>query len=182
MNALVSIDQQFFLFINHVPHLLVADEIAKFFSFIGSAGLVWFFFGMLLFLKEERKHPLFFVPIIVAGGVSWLLVEIIIKPLVGRMRPTIDMGAIIVGSMKHDPSFPSGHATIAWAMAIVLSTYEPRWKKYFFVLAALISLSRVYLGVHYPLDVLGGTGIGIIIGWLSLLLKNFGRRKWIRKS
>lgn len=167
MEGLLTIDQQLFLFINHLPHTVVTDGVAKFFSLIGTAGFIWLVIGGLLFLKEERKHHSFFVPIVSAGVGSYVLVEWIIKPLVARMRPTIEMGAILVGNPKIDYSFPSGHATIAFAMACVLSTYEPKWKYWFYALAICISLSRIVVGVHYPLDVIGGAVLGWGIGSIA---------------
>lgn len=173
MNTVLLFDQQIFLLINHLPHNGVTDAVAKFFSVIGSVGFVWFVIGALLFLQEEKKHHLFFAPIIAAGGISYLLVEWIIKPLVGRVRPLAEFGAIIVGEQKTDFSFPSGHATIAFAMAVVLSSYEPKYKKVFYALAVCISLSRVFLGVHYPLDVLFGGLLGWGIGRV-LVKKRYG--------
>ena len=161
----------------------MSDGLAKFFSFIGSAGFVWFVIGVLLFLKEEKKHHLFFAPIVAAGGLSYVIVEWVIKPLVGRIRPTVDMGAILVGSAKTDFSFPSGHATIAFAMAGVLSAYEPKFRGWFYGLAICIAVSRIILGVHYPLDVIGGMLLGWGIGTCimrackNLLPKSFVRRK-----
>lgn len=168
-------DQQIFLYINHLPHGGISDTLAKLLSGIGTAGVVWFVIGIVLFLREEKKHPLFFAPIIAAGGVSWALVELVIKPLVARPRPTLEMGAIIVGGLKNDFSFPSGHATIAFAMAAVLSLYEPKLTKWFYALALFISLSRIYLGVHYPVDVLAGGALGWGIGWSVLYMRKYIR-------
>lgn len=161
MDTFLASDHAFFLAINHLPHTAILDMIALTLSGIGKVGLVWFVIAVLLFYREEKKHPLFFAPILMAGGVSYVLVEFILKPLFHRIRPSAELGAILVGSPKVDYSFPSGHATIAFAMAIVLSRYEPRWRGLFYTLATLISLSRIYLGVHYPLDVLGG----VLLGW-----------------
>lgn len=172
MNTIMSLDQQVFLFINHLPHTGVMDAVAKFFSLIGSAGLIWFIIGFLLFLKEEKKHHLFFVPIVGAGGISYVLVEYVLKPLFARPRPT---------PVLSDYSFPSGHATIAFAMAVVLSAYEPKFRKWFFTLAVCISLSRIFVGAHYPLDVLGGAILGIIIACSNLTLGSYVRRRWIPK-
>ena len=58
-------------------------------------------------------------------------------------------------------SFPSGHATVAFACATVLALAVPRLRVPFFVLAALIAFSRVYVGVHYPFDVLAGAVLGV---------------------
>ena len=172
MDTIFSFDAQLFLFINYFPHTGVTDAVAKFFSLIGSAGLIWFMIGFLLFLKEEKKHHLFFAPIVAAGGVSYVLVEYILKPLFARPRPT---------PILSDYSFPSGHATIAFAMAVVLSSYEPKLKWVFYILALCIAFSRIFVGAHYPLDVFGGAILGIIIAWLNLMLGSFVRRRWIPK-
>lgn len=85
-----------------------------------------------------------------------------------RHRPPLSLGAIFVGTPLSDYSFPSGHATFAWALAVVLSAKEPRLRIFYYILAFLISLSRIYLGAHYPADVFAGTVIGVAIGLFAL--------------
>lgn len=167
MELILAFDQQMFLILNHLPHTGFSNVIALAISGIGTAGIIWFLITAVLFIKEEKKDHWFFLPFLFAGGTSWALVELILKPLVVRVRPTELMGAIIVGTTSHDFSMPSGHATIAWAMAVVLSRKEPKWKWVFYALALLISLSRIYLGKHYPLDVIIGAVVGWVIGSLS---------------
>jgi undecaprenyl-diphosphatase len=75
----------------------------------------------------------------------------------------------------HDGSFPSGHATASFACATVLAFYAPRAAPAFFLLAAAIAWSRVYVGVHYPLDAVGGAVLGVAIG---LALRFLARRWW----
>lgn len=170
MERLLILDQQIFLIINHLPHTELTNALALAISGIGTAGLIWFIITALLFIKEEKKDQWFFLPSLFAGGTSWALVELILKPLVARVRPTELMGAIIVGPASHDFSMPSGHATIACAMATMLAHKEPKWRWIFFTLAILISLSRIYLGKHFPLDVIIGGMIGWGIGYLSNII------------
>ena len=67
-----------------------------------------------------------------------------------------------------DPSFPSGHATTSFAAATVLSFALPRLAPLWIILACGIAFSRVYVGVHYPLDIVGGAILGIAIALLML--------------
>jgi len=76
-------------------------------------------------------------------------------------------------------SFPSGHATVSFACATVLALAVPRLSLPLFTLAVLISFSRVYVGVHYPFDVLAGAVLGIAIAialrTLGAVLRRSGR-------
>lgn len=165
MDAILRFDSTLFLFLNHLPHNALFNTFGIGLSAIGTAGIVWLALGVILFLREEKKDHLFFAPILLSAVTSWLLVEKIIKPLVARPRPTLEMGAIILGLDLADYSFPSGHATIAWALAVVLSRKEPKWRWLFYTLALLTSFSRIYLGKHFPSDAIVGALLGTAIGY-----------------
>jgi undecaprenyl-diphosphatase len=177
MDWLLSIDTQLFFLINHIPHVGFIDSFALFLSGIGEAGLVWFVIGAFLVFNEESKDQRLFIPLGLAGGLAWSITELILKPLVGRLRPSSALdAATVVGGFPLGYSFPSGHATLAFALAVVLAYIEPKWKKGLFLLAFAISLSRVYLGHHYPIDVivggLLGWGIGtLVIRWYTEYLR-----------
>ncbi|MCL4359634.1 phosphatase PAP2 family protein [Patescibacteria group bacterium] len=173
METLLSFDKQLFLVVNHLPHTALLNAFFLGLSGIGAVGLVWFVLAGILFLREERKHHWFFAPIVLAGAGSYLVAEMILKNLVARPRPSLAMGAIILGSPSTDYSFPSGHATIAFAMAVVLSKIEPRWRPVFYLLAVAISFSRLYVGKHFPLDLLGGALAGYAVGHCSWQLARF---------
>jgi undecaprenyl-diphosphatase len=98
-----------------------------------------------------------------------------LRDAIGRRRPPLvypEPKALV--HVPHSGSFPSGHATVAFACATVLAWCVPRLAFPAFVLAGAIAWSRVYVGVHWPLDVLGGAIIGLAVGSVTLAL--VGRR------
>lgn len=109
-----------------------------------------------------------------------LVVNVALKPLVGRLRPydVID-GLRILVDRQSDFSFPSGHSAAGFAVAIVMLRLLPkRWGVSAVVLALLIALSRLYVGVHYPTDVLAGIAIGAAAGLVCCrLFRGWAMRK-----
>ena len=79
--------------------------------------------------------------------------------------------------LPHSNSFPSGHTSTSFACATVLSFFVPRAAPAFYLLALAIGYSRIYVGVHWPLDVLGGAVIGLVT---ALLLLAVARRRSAR--
>jgi undecaprenyl-diphosphatase len=103
-----------------------------------------------------------------------------LKALVGRPRPPLRYAEPkTLVPLPHDGSFPSGHAATSFAAATILSFAAPRLAPAFFLLAAAIAFSRVYVGVHYPLDVVGGAALGVLVA-ISLRLLVRARRRSLR--
>jgi membrane-associated phospholipid phosphatase len=102
----------------------------------------------------------------VADGLSYEL-----RQWIGRERPPLvypDPKPLV--DVPHSGAFPSGHASTAFACATVLAWASPRLRIPVFVLAAAIAWSRVYVGVHWPLDVLGGALLGVLVATALLTL------------
>jgi undecaprenyl-diphosphatase len=102
----------------------------------------------------------------VADGLSYQL-----RQWIGRERPPLvyPEPKPLVG-VPHSGAFPSGHASTAFACATVLAWASPRLRIPAFLLAAAIAWSRVYVGVHWPLDVLGGAALGVLLAKALLML------------
>jgi undecaprenyl-diphosphatase len=116
-------------------------------------------------LRNRRVFPL----VALAATVSFMLASWLnagIKAAVDRSRPPSEMGLHAVGAVPGSPSFPSGHAMSAFAVATAIAVLAPRLRWPVLALAALIGFSRVYLGVHFWIDVLAGAALGIAIGGL----------------
>jgi len=116
--------------------------------------------------------------------IAWLAAEVtarLLKEVVTRERPH-DHPLV---AMLHTPSFPSGHATTGFACAATMARFAPlrRAAVVLYALAVLIAYSRVYVGVHYPLDVLGGAVLGLLIATaLRLSLARFAFRSGLARS
>lgn len=160
----------------------VVDPVVSFFTQLGNAGALFIALTVLLLLfPKTRKIGL-------AAGLallcSLLLTNGILKHLFHRARPWVDFPALVPLVHEGDPlSFPSGHTSAAFAFALAfVRTSSKRWAKVaVVVLAALMALSRLYVGVHYPTDVLGGFIAGDLAGlagwYLSVRLVELARKR-----
>jgi len=131
------------------------DTIFVALTHIGSFGIVWFALAVIATLRLRR--PLIF-PLVVAAYFLAAAITDVLKLVIDRHRP-VDH-PLVPALATH--SFPSGHAATSFACAATLATFvSRRGQIVLYVLAAGIAYSRVYVGVHYPLDVLAGAAIGL---------------------
>jgi membrane-associated phospholipid phosphatase len=114
-------------------------------------------------LRCKRTFPLAAVAATVSFFLaSWL--NYVIKDIVDRSRPPEAIGFEALVGVPGSPSFPSGHAMSAFAVAGAIALVSPRLRAPVLALAAVIAFSRVYLGVHFWIDVLVGSVLGLAIG------------------
>jgi membrane-associated phospholipid phosphatase len=123
---------------------------------------VWLVLGVVLALMRRSVWPFLLVAITVLAADA---LAGLVKIAVGENRPTEPDPLVTI---PHSRSFPSGHTATAVAGAIVMSYLYPRLTPLFVVLAAGIAYSRLYVGVHFPLDVVGGAVIGAVTALLLL--------------
>lgn len=133
--------------------------------FIAVVG-IWFALGWLSRRRDERRGAI--AALLAAGGA--LLVNQVISHVWARPRPYVahPSSVHLLLTRSADPSFPSDHAAAAFAIAIVLIAFHRRLGVVAMGFAAFMSYARVYVGSHYPGDVLGGAVVGVIVAVLLL--------------
>jgi undecaprenyl-diphosphatase len=117
-------------------------------------------------VAHRRMLPLYALVTLVALGVTSLATEQL-KQVFDRARPPYGADPVTaVVDIPTSASFPSGHASTSFAAAVALAVLVPKWRVPALLLAALVGFSRIYLGVHYTLDVVAGAVLGAAIGYV----------------
>lgn len=132
--------------------------------------IVW----LALIVKGGKKGRIAAILVIIVVGLSDLLIAQAIKPVVARVRPcnVLPHVHLLVGCGGMESySFPSSHASNIFAAASFLGYKYKRLIPVFISIAFLVAYSRVYVGVHYPFDVLGGAVVGVICAGIILIIE-----------
>lgn len=137
--------------------------------------------GVALLIWGGRRGRMAVAMLVIAVAITDQISSSFLKPLFGRVRPC---NALPPGSFRRIVkataafSFPSAHAANSFAMATVVSWRFPLFAPFAFLIAAAVAYSRVYVGVHYPLDSIAGAILGLLTGRLSIWLVVALRRRW----
>lgn len=178
MEGILELEREILLFFQDTIRNPVLNPVWIGITTLGNAGLIWVLLSLGLMVPKKTRRV--GVTSLLALVVSLLINNVLLKNLVGRVRPYDLLEGLnpLIGK-QWDPSFPSGHTGSSFAAAWVLYRRLPA---YFgipaLILAGLIGISRLYVGVHYPTDVLFGLVSGIGSGWIALeLMSLVGKRK-----
>lgn len=138
---------------------------------IGHYGAIWLVIAVALILRQSTRQQglLALISLLISGGIAEC-----IKHLVMRPRPFLQMSELIpLGQTPHSFSFPSGHTVCAFAAAFIIWRTCTGWQRFFFMFFAVImAFSRLYAGVHYPTDILGGIFVAFVGSSLTWYLRD----------
>jgi len=178
IDALIRQDQQFFLWLNGM-HSTLMDTLMYWITY-KYTWIPMYLALMTLTLWEDRKKGLFILlTVLVAVILADKITSGLMKPYFMRFRPCHEPA---LQGLVHQVTdcgglygFASSHASTSFALAVtwfVLLRNKARYIWLIFVWAAIYSYSRVYVGVHYPGDILIGASIGLASGWAAICLNN----------
>ncbi|KPL00704.1 MAG: hypothetical protein AMJ90_07855 [candidate division Zixibacteria bacterium SM23_73_2] len=174
VDFLLNLDIGLFYFINLKIQNPVFDFIMVWITtrdfWLVPMWLTW----LLLVIFGGRRGRIFGVLIIILIAITDQTSSHLLKPLIGRVRPCniLPDVRLLIGCSKAG-SFPSSHATNLFAAATLISYFYHKVRAYFFVIAFLVAFSRIYVGVHYPSDMLGGALLGFLCAGMIILLFKF---------
>ena len=172
MNFIENIDFSILFFIQENIRCAFLDVVMPFISMLCDNGEIWILIGIvLLFFKKYRKFGVF---VLVAMLMGSLIGNEILKPIIARPRPCHLLSSLhdMLVKIPHSYSFPSGHTTSSVVAATVLMRANKKFGFFAVPLAFLIAFSRMYLFVHFPTDILGGTVLGVLVGFFTVTLGN----------
>lgn len=162
MDYILQLDKNLFYILNTKLTASFLDFFMPFITTKANFIAIIIFAWLMIFIMGKGKDRKALIIVVLAVLASDFAAAVL-KNLVQRVRPCNALAdiSLLVGCTKSF-SFPSGHATNVFAVAVYLSYVYRKYSPVFFVMAALVAYSRIYVGVHYPLDVAGGAAVGSI--------------------
>jgi len=128
---------------------------------------LWLALAIFL-LVNIKKNWKMVVEAFLAAGISRFVITILIRLAWFRARPFVALGFMpLINKDPSEASFPSGHASFYVALSSIVYFYNKKLGTAFYIVTFLIVLSRVFVGVHWPADILAGALIGLATAWLT---------------
>lgn len=172
LEQLVALDTSVFLFVNQTLSNPILDILLGTITHIGSV----FFWVFVLFAALFKKEKKLYVPMFFAFLINIIFITIL-KDVIGRPRPYEVLEGINTLDTENTGSFPSGHSSNIFLGATLLADIYKKFVVPLYVLALIVAFSRIYVGMHYPTDVLAGAVEGLILAKLILGWKFLERFK-----
>lgn len=165
-------EEAFLLFLQDIRTEFL-NPIMRFFSFLGNSGWLWIVICILLLIYKPTRPIgiIATVTLLVSAGIC----NGLLKHIVNRTRPYDAIEELrLIAKKPHDSSFPSGHSNASFAVACAITWCLTKKRKWIgvilIVIAALIAFSRLYVGAHYPTDVIAGVLLGTMCSIVTYLI------------
>jgi len=165
-------DNYILYIIEKYVHNRYLDVIMPIITFTGNLGIIWAIIAIALIV--DKPYRLIGNSIILTLIIGTIVGEGIVKHIVRRVRPCNKQDNISLLLKPISYSFPSGHTLSSFAAAEMLSLYFTQYRLIFMSIAFLIALSRLYLYVHYPTDVIAGFIIGVLCSKIIFIILQQG--------
>lgn len=178
---LLQLDGGLLIFIQESCVHPFLTPILTFITHLGDRGYLWIAITVLLLLFKKTRKAGF--ACLIALLCSGLIDNVILKNAVARMRPydALDGVKLLIERQK-DFSFPSGHTGTGFAVAgVIFFSTKRKYGIPILCFAGLIAFTRLYLGVHYPTDVLAGVIIGLLLAYFSVNLVEWFLQKYQKR-
>lgn len=178
METLLNIDLYIFNLLNGTLYLKALDKFFVMITTQGNWNITFIILGLWLLFKGGKTGRIAVIVLGITILLSDQLSSSVLKPLIERPRPCHTMEDIrLLVNCGAGLSFPSSHAVNNFAGAFILTYFFKNLRYVFYVIAFLVAYSRVYVGVHYPVDILGGALIGLSVAFLVLFIYKLIKKK-----
>jgi len=167
MNILSKIDHAIFHFINGTIANPILNWLMPIVTNENNVAILLLLFWLWLLLFNGKRGKIAAILLLLSVILTDVLAAQIIKPWIGRIRPSYAMADninLLIGK-GGKYSFVSNHAANTMSAAVILGYFYKKWKNIAIAISLIVGFSRVYVGVHYPFDVLGGWIFGYSIAW-----------------
>jgi len=184
LSFLHSWDVALFFLINQKGQNYFFDWFMPFMTDFKNFTYVFPLLAIWILWKEKRRGIVTLVFLGLTLTITDQFSSLFLKEWVGRVRPcqVLQHVRLVLTDCNTSYSFPSSHAVNIFAAAYFLSPSLKRFAFLFYLIASLVAYSRVYIGIHYPLDNILGAGIGILIAWPFRRLCDLAKKKIIARG
>jgi len=177
MTSILALDKQALLWVNQHHHA-VLDAVLIPISYAGEVSALWIAICLGLLVAGRPADKGLAATILITMLVADQLIGHPLAHVFRRERPYLALeGVRHIGVQWQGSSFPSGHAVTVWTAGLLLGKRWPRVRVPVIAFALLTIYSRPYLGMHYPLDVIGGSAIGVAAAAVPILMGRARERR-----